>query len=83
MPAKPCTLTWMPFSAPSKNNATPPCAARPSLWADGPKRGSVAFCSYAIQRFGIRSTMPMARAVKLCPNSALNWRSCAESQSVI
>ncbi len=32
------------------------------------QRGVVSSCSYAARRFGVRSALPMAQAVRMCPN---------------
>lgn len=50
----------------------PELRGRPfAVGGDPEQRGVIASCSYAARRFGVRSAMPSARAVNLCPELEL------------
>ncbi len=51
-----------------EENQNPELRGRPFAVGGKPsERGVVSSCSYAARKFGVRSAMPMSRALRICP----------------
>ena len=59
------------FYASVEKRDHPELADKPLIIGGGVKRGVVSTACYIARTYGVRSAMPMARALKLCPNAVV------------
>ncbi len=59
------------FYASVEKRDRPEIADQPLIIGGGVKRGVVSTACYIARTYGVRSAMPMARALKLCPNATV------------
>ena len=59
------------FYASVEKRDRPELGDKPLIIGGGVKRGVVSTACYIARTFGVRSAMPMARALKLCPNAVV------------
>lgn len=59
------------FFAAVEQRDNPELRGKPVLIGGSARRGVVAACSYEARKFGIRSAMPMAEAIRRCPHAII------------
>jgi DNA polymerase-4 len=59
------------FFAAVEQRDDPSLRGRPVIVGGSARRGVVASCSYEARRFGVHNAMPMAAAIRLCPNAVV------------